>query len=69
MSFVAYCFRCEKKVTAHTMLDGNDLLSALRGDTDVEVIHVSDDSGDHRWNLNRGEKDHLLKGIEAGLVP
>jgi hypothetical protein len=67
MSFVAYCFRCEGKVKAHTILDGNDLLSVLRGDTDVEVFHVSDDSGDHRWNLNREEKEHY--GIKAGLVP
>jgi len=64
MSFVAYCFRCEKKVTAHTMLDGNDLLSALRGDTDVEVIHVSNDRGDHRWKLNAQEKTNLLNHLK-----
>jgi len=64
MSFVAYCFRCEKKVTAHTMLDGNDLLSALRGDSGVEVIHVSNDSGDHRWKLNAQEKTNLLNHLK-----
>lgn len=43
MSFVAYCFKCETKVTAHTLLDGNELLSALDNDFVVRPAfrHVS----------------------------
>jgi hypothetical protein len=65
MSLVAYCFKCGKKVTAHTTLEGNDLLSSLNGDDEVEVMHVSDNDGDHRWKLNRIEKDHLLNHIRS----
>jgi hypothetical protein len=42
MSFVAYCFRCEKKVTAHTLLDSAKLLVALGNEFDVEVMHTSE---------------------------
>ena len=42
MSFVAYCFRCEKKVSAHTLLDAAKLLVALPNHYDVEVMHTSD---------------------------
>jgi hypothetical protein len=59
MSFVAYCFRCEKKVTAHTLLDSAKLLIALGNEFDVEV--------DHRWKLNRQEKATLLNHIRKSL--
>jgi hypothetical protein len=60
MSFVAYCFRCEKKVTAHTLLDATKLLVALANEYDVEVMHTAD-SGDHRWKLNRQEKSYIAQ--------
>jgi hypothetical protein len=66
MSFLAYCFRCEKKVTAHTLLDAAKLLVALGNEFDVEVMHTSD-SGDHRWKLNRQEKATLLNHIRKSL--
>lgn len=47
------------------MLEGNELLSSLNGDDEVEVMHVSDTDGDHRWKLNRIEKEHLLNHIES----
>jgi hypothetical protein len=66
VSFVAYCFRCEKKVTAHTLLDAPKLLVALANHYDVEVMHTSD-SGDHRWKLNREEKARLLNHIRKSM--
>ncbi len=66
MFFIAYCFRCEKKVSAHTLLDTAKLLVALANDDDVEVMHPSDD-GDHRWKLNRQEKAKLLNHIRRSI--
>jgi hypothetical protein len=66
MSFVAYCFICEKKVTAHTLLDAAKLLVALANHYDVEVMHTSD-SGDHRWKLNREERARLLNHIRKSM--
>lgn len=66
MSFLAYCFRCEKKVTAHTLLDAAKLLVALANEYDVEVMHTSD-SGDHRWKLNSQEKAKLLSHIRKSM--
>jgi hypothetical protein len=66
MSFLAYCFRCEKKVTAHTLLDAPKLLVALANHYDVEVMHTSD-SGGHRWKLNREEKARLLNHIRKSM--
>jgi hypothetical protein len=66
LSFVAYCFRCEKKVTAHTLLDAAKLLVALANEYDVEVVHTAD-SGDHRWKLNQQEKATLLNHIRKSL--
>jgi len=66
MFFVVYCFRCEKKVSAHTLLDAAKLLVALANDDDVEVMHTSS-NGDHRWKLNRQEKANLLNHIRKSL--
>jgi hypothetical protein len=66
MSFVAYCFICEKKVTADTLLDAPKLLVALANHYDVEVMHTSD-RGDHRWKLNRDEKARLLNHIRRSM--
>ena len=52
MSFVAYCFICEKKVTAHTLLDAASLLSALSNDDNIEVMHTSE-NGDHCCDRRR----------------
>jgi hypothetical protein len=66
MFFIAYYFRCEKKVSAHTLLDTAKLLVALANDDDVEVMDPSDD-GDHRWKLNRQEKAQLLNRIRRSI--
>jgi hypothetical protein len=66
MSFVAYCFICEKKVTVHTLLPADRLLSALSNDDHIEVMHTSE-NGDHRWRLNREEKVNLLNYIRKSL--
>jgi hypothetical protein len=53
VSFIAYCYRCERKATAHTKLGDAELLSALTSDAFVEVGHISDGDGDHSWKLNK----------------
>ena len=63
MSFTTYCFRCDKNVTAHTLLDAAKLAAALKNDDDVKVMHISD-NGDHRWKLSSQEKANLLNHIQ-----
>jgi len=58
MTFLAYCFACEKRVSALTILDEEGLRQAADNDADIEVMHTSD-KGDHRWMLNRQEKERL----------
>lgn len=66
MSFVAHCFICEKKVTVHTFLRVDRLLSALSNDNNIEVMHTAE-KGDHRWRLNKEEKLNLLNHIRKSL--
>jgi hypothetical protein len=70
MSFQAYCFACEKKVSAITILDKEGLWQALDHDADIEVMHISE-KGDHRWKLNQYEKERLreIKAEGSGLKP
>jgi hypothetical protein len=58
MSFQAYCFKCEKSVTAFPILGGAELQEALSKYAEIEVMHLSD-AGDHQWKLNKYEKEHL----------
>jgi hypothetical protein len=73
MEFQAYCYACERKVTAALKRRGDkswtlqELKRALRGDEDVRVGHPAS-PGDHEWKLNRQEKDNLLGFIESGVV-
>jgi hypothetical protein len=41
--------------------------SAIGIDGDVEVMHISD-SGDHRWKLNRHEKENLRNARAKGSI-
>ena len=67
MTFQAYCPYCEQTVAAVSTLTDTKLWAALENDADVEVMHVSPD-GDHRWNLNHYEKEHLRKRDAEGLI-
>jgi len=67
MTSQAYCPYCEQTVAAVSMLTDSKLWPALENDADVEVMHVSPD-GDHRWNLNYYEKEHLRKKHTEGLI-
>jgi hypothetical protein len=64
--FLALCPHCGKKVTAHTMLNGDDLRDALGSGSDVEVMHTA--PPDHRWNLSGDDKENLRNQIANGLV-
>ena len=55
----AYCPTCGKKVTASTILGGDDLKRALSSNLDVEVMHIA--NIDHRWKLNEQDKRNLIK--------
>jgi len=67
MTFQAYCFECQKKVTAGTMLDGDVLWQSLNSGADIEVMHITE-KGDHRWKLNHYEKENLRKKRADGTV-
>jgi hypothetical protein len=41
------------------MLGGNDLRLALADNAEIEVTHSTDNDGDHIWNLNDQDKEHL----------
>jgi hypothetical protein len=59
MTFQAYCPFCEKAVAAEPMLGGNDLRLALADHAEIEVMHSTENDGDHIWNLNDQDKEHL----------
>jgi hypothetical protein len=63
----AYCFVCEKTVTAHAIKSEKDFWSAIDSDGDVEVMHPSE-GGDHQWKLNRQEKENLRNTRAKGLI-
>jgi hypothetical protein len=66
MRFVTYCQFCETKVTACTLLAGNELKLALDSNEDIEVGHPVTNAGDHRWNLINEEKQVLRNKIASG---
>jgi hypothetical protein len=45
------------------MLGGNDLRLALADNAEIEVMH-----GDHVWNLNDQDKEHLRNAKAKGTV-
>jgi hypothetical protein len=70
MNFYAYCPHCEQRIgNATTVLGGADLDRALENDGDIEVVHmtIGNNEEDHRWRLNREEKERL-KGWRAGKI-
>jgi hypothetical protein len=48
---------------ASTILDSDELLSALEDNADVEVFHPANSAGEHRWKLDEEEKQHLRSRI------
>ena len=62
MHFLVYCPHCESRITANTILGGNDLKLALASGADVEVMHFT--GIDHRWKLNNQEKENLWIEID-----
>jgi hypothetical protein len=70
MNFYAYCPHCEQKISnATTVVGGAELDHALANDGDIEVVHMTaiNNEGDHKWRLNREEKERL-KGWRAGKL-
>jgi hypothetical protein len=67
MTFQNYCFKCEKKVPVATRLAGEELWQALESGADIEVMHVSENDGDHFWKLNHDEKENLRKNKTGGF--
>jgi hypothetical protein len=54
-------------VSAVPTLGNAKFWAAIDNDVDVEVLHIAPD-GDHRWNLNHYEKEHLRKRHAEGLI-
>jgi hypothetical protein len=73
MSFLAYCYICEKKVNTSLKRKGEkertpeEIRLALNGGADIWVGHPGN-PGNHEWKLNRQEKENLLRAIERGDV-
>jgi hypothetical protein len=67
MNFQAYCFKCEKRVTALSLLAESEFWSAVDKNTEIEVMHTVDD-GDHRWKLNDYEKEKLRRDRSEGRI-
>jgi hypothetical protein len=67
MTFQAYCPYCEKTIAAIPILSDPKLWAAVDNHADVEVMHVAPE-GDHRWNLNHYEKEHLRKKHAKRLI-
>jgi hypothetical protein len=67
MDLQAYCFQCEKKVTAFSGLPEDEFWLAVDRNFDIEVVHAADD-GDHRWRLNDAQKKNLRKERAGGHI-
>jgi hypothetical protein len=67
MNFQAYCFKCEKRVTALSLLADDEFWAAIDTNTEIEVMHTADE-GDHRWKLNGHEKEKLRTDRAKGLI-
>jgi hypothetical protein len=67
MILQAYCPECEKKVTAMTLFHVDLLWQSLDSGADVEVMHTTE-KGDHRWKLNKDERENLRKKKAEGLI-
>jgi hypothetical protein len=63
MHLLAYCPHCESRITANTVLGGDDLELAMASSANVEVMHFT--GIDHRWKLSNQEKDNLRREIES----
>ena len=66
----AFCRLCQSRVSAATMLTGDDLRRALECDDEVRVMHVfvdeDDSSADHIWRLSSQDKENLGKYLGWG---
>jgi hypothetical protein len=67
MNFQAYCFKCEKRVTALSVLSDKEFWSALDKNAEIWVMHRGDD-GDHRWKLIDSEKENLRRKRTEGHI-
>ena len=63
MQFRAYCPFCEHEATVLTILENGFLKRALANDEDVEVMHLSKAQQDHRWLLNKYEKQKIYRRL------
>jgi len=61
MTYNTNCPLCDKKVAAHTMLSDAELRQAFDTDADIEVMHLTENAGDHKWTLNQQEREHLWR--------
>jgi hypothetical protein len=68
MAFLAYCPYCEGKVSASPVLPQDQLMVALAKDDVVEVVHLTEGTGDHKWKLIKQEKENLRRAIANGLI-
>jgi len=66
----AFCNTCQKIVSAHTVLNDQDTLSALKLNGDVKIVHLarfSDGTGaDHVWSLSGSERERLRSQMSGG---
>lgn len=64
MTFSAECPHCKAKVTATTMLAGDELKQAIANNREIEVMHTHAVEGDHRWKISDQDKKHLRSRID-----
>jgi rubredoxin len=66
VKFQAYCPDCGIRVSAYTMLTGNELQLTLHSEADIAVIHGTNVV--HQWMLKNREKITLRDRIAAGTL-
>jgi hypothetical protein len=70
---LAFCPECGTKVSAHTLVNDNDLL-ALDSGAEVRIGHVAVNSADvsrsedHIWILGDTEKENLRRWLASGAA-
>jgi hypothetical protein len=70
---LAFCTKCGKNVSAHTLLTDKDLL-ALDRNAEVKIGHtmvdnsIAGNSEDHIWSLSDREKDVLREQLASSAA-
>ena len=62
----AYCEKCKKLVTVVPLFTRPQAIQALQTGADLEVMHTAASGGNHRWKLDKKDRERLRKSLSEG---